>query len=615
MRELGRIKQFYSDINQPGKINYCYIESESQNNVLAYRQEIHFPESELKQGILVTFEMSSNGRECMANKVQLFDFASETDSYIIERCVKHFLPDIEQINSIILRLKNSCIEDVKLISHLAILLSIISINDYSKYIAILPDSVKQYEQILDILPAKEQVLILISKLKEERYVENKDILKKIENGIARVSHQDRILLIYLLPEWIRYTEPILKSFHLLTPEEQINLVWNDLVNGLLLTWHYLSITAKILLVYRLAKENQNISTFIEKLKKNHTNNPENDFLVKSVLKILWAKENPTRCNEVFQQVHELLIRYVIEYVNSSNEAINLDPLLPYCKPTEVAVKYCEGILWQRQGNQTAGETEMVTNAYCLRARSCCIFFEKNQNENSIAGLHGARLYADCSQDWKDWSLLELFQTAGIIPSLPELKKPEDYIPKLSGWINRINEIRSRLKCSVCGDIMPHNIEYAKFIAKFRVTIFSCKHGGNHDHNIYLNECWGCDAIIDSRESKYKSTENNYYICIHCGSGTQHSNTYTQGDICPKCGTIGMELNPYNNRYRKCRSCNHSIKVPDHKKITGSNCPECGTRGMVLTVNHENEKVLMCRSQSCTYSIYLSNQHPLLDLPS
>lgn len=325
-------------------------------------------------------------------------------------------------------------------------------------------------------------------------------------------------------------------------------------------------------------------------------------MIRCVLKILWAKEHPNRSDEVFQKVHELLTNYVIQYAKNSTEPINLDPLLPYCKPTEVKVKYCEGKLWEREEIQTTGEAKIVTSAYCLRARNNCNLFEPNRSSNSNFGLYGARLSGECSQDWENWSLLELFKAVDIVPSMPDLRKPEDYLPKLSGWINRINEIRSRLKCSVCEDIMPHNIEYSKFSTRFMVTVFSCKHGEGHDHNIYLNECWGCSEIIDSRESRYQSPKNNYYICIHCGSGTQHSNTYTQGDICSKCGTIGMEVSPYNKRYRKCHSCNHSIKLPEERKITGSECPQCGTRGMMLTVNQKNEKIRVCRSDSCRYSI-------------
>ena len=249
---------------------------------------------------------------------------------------------------------------------------------------------------------------------------------------------------------------------------------------------------------------------------------------------------------------------------------------------------------QRAVNQVNKETQSEIHD---NLRTACDLFDSKKTDNSSSGLsyYGARLYADCSQDWRYWSLLELFEIADIVPKIKEMEKPEDYVPKLSGWVNRINEIRLRLKCSVCEDTMPHHPFYATFQAKFRVTVFSCKHGIGHDRNIYLNDCWGCEAIIDSRESKYKSPEKRYYICIHCGSGAQYSNIYTQGDICPKCGTPAMTVSKGNYRYRQCRSCNHQIKLPKDKKITGPQCPQCGKRGMMLTINEKNQQVRVCRS--------------------
>ncbi|MDZ8024010.1 MAG: hypothetical protein RMX97_04895 [Nostoc sp. DedQUE11] len=439
----------------------------------------------------------------------------------------------------------------------------------------------------------ELLILKMSELKDENFI------IQIATIIKKYSEKERDLLFINLPLAVKQHQII---FPLLTLNEQIELAYFSLMNGSSKLWQILSPYQKILCIYHIAKESENLPLILTVLKRLQTEIPEKNFLVKSALKLLWAKENPERCNEVFQQVHELLINYVIKYIKNSTELINIDPLLPYCKPTEITVKYCEGKLWERQEVKTADEAQIITSAYCPRARNNCNLFEQNKKENSNFGLYGARLYAECSQDWKDWSLLELFKAVNIVPSLPDLKRPEDYLPKLSGWINRINEIRSRLKCSVCKDIMPHNIEYSQFSTRFRVTVFSCKHGKGHDSNIYLNECWGCSQIIDSRESRYQSPENNYYICIHCGSGTQYSNTYTQGDICPKCGTIGMEVSPNNNRYRKCHSCKHSIKLPEERKITGSKCPQCRTQGMMLTVNQKNKQVRLCRSHSCGYSI-------------
>ncbi|MEH2073667.1 MAG: hypothetical protein V7K57_04650 [Nostoc sp.] len=573
--------------------------------------------ADIRIGILVSQISNQQDLNCQDNILKLAEILEDSAEEDIRKLISifrykdlvkshdailKFLPAVEQITILSARLNNNVSENTKAISRIAKILANSSGDELQFLLFELPDSVKRWDDILEFLPPKEKILILLSKLKAECKLENQDIIQKIGNVINDVSNEERIKLIDQLPKWLKYKEPILKIFHFLLPEDQIRLVWSFIADGSLFIWHYLSREAKILCVYRLAKENTNISLFITEFQRIHYTSPENDDLIRCVLKILWAKEHPNRSDEVFQKVHELLTNYVIQYAKNYTEPINLDPLLPYCKPTEVKVKYCEGKLWEREEIQTTGEAKIVTSAYCPRARNNCNLFEPNRSSNSNFGLYGGRLSAECSQDWKNWSLLELFKAVDIVPSMPNLRKSEDYLPKLSGWINRINEIRSRLKCSVCEDIMPHNIEYSKFSTKFMVTVFSCKHGEGHDHNIYLNECWGCSEIIDSRESRYQSPKNNYYICIHCGSGTQHSNTYTQGDICPKCGTIGMEVSPHNKRYRQCHSCNNSIKLPEERKITGSECPQCGTQGMMLTVNQKNEKIRVCRSDSCRYSI-------------
>ncbi len=178
-------------------------------------------------------------------------------------------------------------------------------------------------------------------------------------------------------------------------------------------------------------------------------------------------------------------------------------------------------------------------------------------------LEGACLYAECSQEWRNWSLLELIEATGVVPDLPELQKPDEYVSKLSGWVNRLNEIRERLRCSVCKQMMIPNYKYAKNLARYNMTVASCQSGEGHDQNIYLNHCWACREIIDSRESRIQVEKR--YICIHCGSGPQKSDTYTQGDICPKCGARGMTG---EGRSRLCSACNHSIRLPAAHHLTG-----------------------------------------------
>ncbi|BAZ21837.1 hypothetical protein NIES4073_27150 [Kalymmatonema gypsitolerans NIES-4073] len=587
MREIGVIRCI--------AFNVVILMRGGKSDIAVRLDQVRYPQSELLQGTFVTFEVYVNPQtnlEVGKNLELLIDSTNESEK-------KQTILKITQILETYIPYERSLLLEklpIWVKKHQAIFyfLSLDRKVAHQRPIITnrLQGSVKQHQELFNFLTPAQQIDMLVHHLKEVKESENDTIavILKIAEIIKKSTLNERPLFLAKLPVSLKRHQAV---FSLLTLHEQIELAHYSLEIGLVKLWQMLSPQAKKMCIHRAAKESENLSTILTTLKNLQHNNPENNLLVKCALKLLWTKEHPERGNEVFQQVDELLTQYVIEQAKSSTEFLELDPLLPYCQPTEVSVKYCEGKLWK---------TKEGTCAYCPRTRKRCELFEPNKRGNSNSDLYGARIYAECSQDWRNWSLLELFKVAGIEPSLPGLKIPEDYVPKLAGWVNRINEIRSRLKCSVCKEIMPHNIEYAKFTAQFRVTVFSCKHGSGHDYNIYLNECWGCGEIIDSRESKYQSPEDKYYICIHCGSGTQHSNNYTQGDICPKCGTLGMEVNKWNNRYRKCHSCNHLIKLPDEKKLTGPKCSKCGTKGMILLVNQNNEQIRACRSQSCELSI-------------
>ena len=421
--------------------------------------------------------------------------------------------------------------------------------------------VKEHQYIFPLLNSSDQISILASRLQQRPKSEHETIILEISKVLEISLPLQRPSLTANLKLWLKAHNLI---FPFLEIEEQIAIVYSQLENGSGNLWQKLSPNGKILCIYRAAKESTKLSQIIIALETLYKSSIEKNSLVRCVLKLLWAKQNPEQGNQVFQQVNSLLCDYIIEQAKLSNP-LELDPLLPECKPQKV--KYCEGRPWRTEEDKQAG-IYIASRAWCPRANCSCSPFDSQEDESRIdTVLEGARLYPDCRQHWKNWSLLELLEATSVVPKLPGLSNPNEYVQKLSGWVNRINEIRERLKCSVCKEIMPHNIKYAKFTAKFRTTVFSCKHGLNHDQNIYLNECWGCGEIIDNRESKYKN--DKYYICIHCGSGSQHSKEFMQGDICPKCGQPEMTSNQSNSRYRHCRFCDHSIRLPERWKITGS----------------------------------------------
>jgi hypothetical protein len=155
----------------------------------------------------------------------------------------------------------------------------------------------------------------------------------------------------------------------------------------------------------------------------------------------------------------------------------------------------------------------------------------------------------------------------IEPSLPGLSESSRYVPQLAGWVNRLGEIRGRLRCRKCQEFMRPEREYAKFLARYHTTVVSCPNGRDHDSHVYLNHCWACERIIDSRESPFQV--EGLHLCIACGSGPEESSAFTQADICPKCGMRdSMTHDSETSRYWICANCRHKIRLPANEMLTG-----------------------------------------------
>ncbi|MBX3063290.1 MAG: hypothetical protein KF726_09965 [Anaerolineae bacterium] len=336
---------------------------------------------------------------------------------------------------------------------------------------------------------------------------------------------------------------------------------------ILRNWANLSVEQKLLYLFRTVQEQQSID--IELSTESHP-------VIRAAVIIAEAGSTSSSKEQAFLAAHTLLQDYVVAKAWESTDQFNLDSLLPDCREDKCKhnystyvhpyplPKYCEGRFWK-----VDQQTKNCVEAYCPRLGNCCNVFQ-NPSNTYRGAYKGARLYPALDLHWSEWTLLELLEFKGITPNLPELRHPQEYITKLAGWINRLNEIRSHLKCSVCDRIMKPNMKYAKNLAKYAITIVSCDFGEHHDQNIYLNHCWGCEAkIVDSRIEHIRV--ENYYLCIGCGSGPMHSNEYSQGNICPRCGSRVMQpqSDEPNERHFICNRCHHSIRIPPPHKWTGS----------------------------------------------
>ncbi|MCH7963682.1 MAG: cold shock domain-containing protein [Bacteroidetes bacterium] len=399
--------------------------------------------------------------------------------------------------------------------------------------------------------------IQIEKLIEANEILNEETVKSIHSILLKTTHETKEYLLKIIPIEIFLEERSL--FRLLSPVKQVEIMHlneSDIDNF----WPELNCKAKIYLIYRCLKESGNFDITHE---KDNVENP----LVTLLLLMLEAIKNPSQKTELFETFHLKFQDYVVEKAWNLNENIDLSPLLPSCEPT--IVQYCEARPWPTSEDRSEGQGR-ISRAFCPREKKECSFY--SNYSYGLSGrfgsrhLSGARLKPDINLSWNEWSLLEVLEIAKIIPKVKDLKNSIEYVPRLSGWVNRLNEIRERLKCSICSKPLIPNQKYAKHLARYNSTVAYCSEGKPHDHNIYFNHCWACREIIDSRESNIKI--ENFYLCIHCGSGPQQSLTYRQGTICPCCG--GKNIKNIDDREQACNDCNHNFILPAKQYLTGFN---------------------------------------------
>lgn len=401
---------------------------------------------------------------------------------------------------------------------------------------LIPDKLMSINSIRTIASNNRLFRYYISKLQNEEEDFNiSEILKILKREPDYVSQ---------IPEGLLYSYNEL--FVLLSPQKQIEIVWLDLDNK----WDKLTISAKLLAVYKGAKEKDKIQILINKLK----NHQESNLLVRLYLFILSAKyylkDYREKGIEPFNRAHEMFQDLIVNNIEDSEKQLHF--VLPNCSHN--VTEFCEGRIWYRSINGKESKNEDNSGnevAFCPREGGPC-----------VVGDSGARLHCNINMEWQKWTLAELLEECELEPNVQELQKNDVYTLKLSGWINRLIEIRARMKCSVCNNIMLADFKYAKNLAVYNSTVARCKQG--HE-SVYLTHCWACHQVIDSRESVHKV--GGFHLCVHCGSGPKDElSTYKQGDICPKCYYLNMEI--IDLKVMECINCNHKIKLPVSVNLTG-----------------------------------------------
>ena len=245
---------------------------------------------------------------------------------------------------------------------------------------------------------------------------------------------------------------------------------------------------------------------------------------------------PLICNEDSDEIsnipiEDIFFHHIWKAILDKKLSINdhgLFKLFPSCK-TLGHVLSCEATFWKK-GN---------------------IFYCRNEVCNDPKTIPDTnKLYLDFNiYDW-----LEYFGKSYKNKNQPSY---HDFPIKISGFLNRLKEIRKRLDCRTCGSLMKPNLEYSRheiyvydketkkffteqLIAAYKVTVFYCTDRKCSEYNkgCYISHCLGgkyvetkngrkrwdkCKKIIDSRDLSRKC-DNNRYICDDCGGCCKKCNT-------------------------------------------------------------------------------------------
>jgi hypothetical protein len=158
------------------------------------------------------------------------------------------------------------------------------------------------------------------------------------------------------------------------------------------------------------------------------------------------------------------------------------------------------------------------------------------------GCSAAIVKSDFRKPISGWGLFELCEEAQ-----DDGRKTE--INTLAGFANRALEISSRrMSCLDCDAPLTLNPKYSKHYASYMVTVMRCSSDCGATE-VYLNHCFNCQRIIDSRESKHPDpSAKSLFLCISCANGLK--------PWCPECGNPATEEVFGNSR--KCSTCGHRV---------------------------------------------------------
>lgn len=219
--------------------------------------------------------------------------------------------------------------------------------------------------------------------------------------------------------------------------------------------------------------------------------------------------------------------------------------------------------------------------------SCEAVYSEKQDKYWCRGrrCYTPKVNGRIEANYLQYSIYNWFLNYGINYSDSGKPARKDFPIKIAGFINRAREIFDVIHCRSCRSLMLPNMSYARvehmvyekgamvkkdMAPAYRLTVFKCPSDSciESQNQYYINHCYGCNKIIDSRDCKTKC-DAGLYICRSCASCCgAHSKTNPVG-LCPNC-TSPLQLfetkHPHrfrktNKRYVKCSKQSCSFNIP------------------------------------------------------
>ncbi len=251
----------------------------------------------------------------------------------------------------------------------------------------------------------------------------------------------------------------------------------------------------------------------------------------------------------FMEAHKMLMEYITECFSKGLDVTHgLNTLLDKCRwelGYGQTMYFCDARANENAGNVFCPEGKnRPWNNFGKQGRQECPYHDDSD-------LTKTKYWK--TKDYKDQSFMDYLVNIGFTPDLSSIyvSEVQEYPFRISAFVNRLIDMRPHTKCRTCGEHFYPQFKYAVLkraklaLSKYNCSQWSFEEGKQeHDRDIYLNFCYHCQQVIDSRECKRRDMEEPVingrpaqWLCMRCG-GTE---LIKPGEECPVCGNREKSL--------------------------------------------------------------------------